>query len=386
MRASVCCRIRKDRVNKSGSAPVYLQVIINSDRVTIPLKISWPINFFDNTSGTFLERFKGDASAQDYNMLAQKETAKINEIFIYYRHSDFELNIEQFQKEFNRYGAKNNFLEWAELEIEERYKAERIAKQTRKNSLSNLKKIRKWKNEIRFSHLNQEMMGDLQAWLKNNQGLKINTVSGILKTVKVYARHAFEQGIALDMEDIARFRLPSSKSRVVFLKPSELKKLKKFYQDENIKPSHKRVLGQFLFSTFTGLRFSDIERVTWKEIDDDMLDFEPYKTRKIEKRVRIPLTENSFQYICNKKGKLFDTMEMQPTNRVLKDIAQLCGIRKNITTHVARHTFATEFLRRGGRIEVLQQLLGHSKIATTMIYAHVDEETKKEQMKLMEDF
>ncbi|SEJ57812.1 Phage integrase SAM-like domain-containing protein [Cyclobacterium xiamenense] len=51
MRASVICRIRKDRVNKAGTAPVYLQVTINSEKLQIPLKISWPVELFDNKAG-----------------------------------------------------------------------------------------------------------------------------------------------------------------------------------------------------------------------------------------------------------------------------------------------------------------------------------------------
>ena len=61
----------------------------------------------------------------------------------------------------------------------------------------------------------------------------------------------------------------------------------------------------------------------------------------------------------------------------MKDIAIACGIRKNLTMHVARHTFATEYLRNGGHVHVLQQLMGHSKITTTMIYVHVDSEMKR---------
>ncbi|WP_460512899.1 site-specific integrase [Cyclobacterium sediminis] len=384
MRASVLCRIRSDRPNKNGLAPVYLQVIINSKRTTIPLGVSWDLDFFDRKSGLFLERKRNDQEALDYNMLVKKEVSKINEIFMYYRHSDFELTIEQFLKEFARYGAKKNFLDWAELEIEERFSLNKIALQTRKNSLSNLKNIRKWKSEIKFSDIDYTFLENLQAWLKNVQGYKLNTVGAILKTVKVYVRAAHEAGIAVNIDSVAKFSLPSGKSRVVFLTVEEMERLNRYYESDEIKPSEKRVLRQFLFSCKTGLRFSDIERVTWREIEGDVLDFEPYKTRNIEKRVRILLVDDAFDLIENEKGKLFNTMAMQPTNRVLKDIALKCRIRKNLTTHVARHTFATDFLRRGGKVQNLQDLLGHSKITTTMIYGHTEEKETFEQMRLMQ--
>ena len=67
----------------------------------------------------------------------------------------------------------------------------------------------------------------------------------------------------------------------------------------------------------------------------------------------------------------------------MKDIAIASGIRKNLTMHVARHTFATEYLRRGGHVHVLKELMGHSKINTTMIYVHVDSDMKRKGMRAM---
>lgn len=384
MRASVEARIRADRKNSDAGAAVYLQIIINSKRTTVPMKISWPVAFFDNKAGTFLPRHKGDAEAQDMNMLVQKEKAKINEIFIFYRHSDFELSVDQFQKEYSRYGARRNFLTWGELDNDDRYQAGKITHQTWKNTKSQLKKISLWKEDVRFAEIDQEWLENLEAWLRSKQGLKINSTWSILKTVKSVSARAAKQGIAINTASIAAYRLPTARGRIIFLTPGELLSLRHYYQSETISPSHKRVLAHFLFSCNTGLRFSDVQRVTWKEINGDMMDFEPYKTRNIEKRVRIPLTNEAFRYIESKKGNLFECIKEQPTNRILKDIAIACGIRKNLTTHVARHSFATEFLRRGGHIEVLQRLLGHSKIATTMIYAHVDDDRLRQQMKLME--
>lgn len=383
MRASVETRIRKDRKNSDGTASVYLQVIINSDRTTIPLGISWPISYFDNKSGTFLPRQKSDSEAQDFNMLVQKEKAKINEIFMFYRHSDFELSIEQFHKEYSRYGAKKNFLIWAELDNEDRYADGKISLQTYKNTKSQLKKISEWKPEIRFGELDLHLMQNLEAWLRSKQGLKINSAWSILKMVKATAVRAAKNGIAINTQSLGEYRLPTTTSKFIYLNEKELQKLKFYYHSETISPSHKRVLGQFLFSCITGLRYSDIQRVTWRQIVDDILIFEPYKTRNIEKVVKIPLIDEAFDYIENEKGPLFNPMKEQPTNRILKDIALAKGIRKNLTTHVARHTFATSFLRRGGHIEVLQRLLGHSKIATTMIYTHVDDERLREQMELL---
>jgi site-specific recombinase XerD len=70
-------------------------------------------------------------------------------------------------------------------------------------------------------------------------------------------------------------------------------------------------------------------------------------------------------------------------NKHLKDIARAVGIRKKLTFHISRHTFATRFLESGGAIEVLQQLLGHTDIATTMIYVTVSSRRKRQQIDMM---
>jgi integrase len=383
MRASVACRIRKDRQAQDESAPVYLQIIINSSRTTIPLKVSWPVEYFDNRAGVFLPRSKNDQLSTDYNMMVQKEIGKVNEIFMFYRHSDFELSVPQFIKEYSRYGLKKNFLAWAEQENEDRFDAQKIELQTYKNTKSQINKIKSWKEEIRFAELDATLMDNLHAWLRKNQGLNNNSAWSILKTVKSMAARAAEQGIAVNLASIQSYKLPSTSGRIIYLTPAEIQKLWRYYHSDNIVQNHHQILQQFLFSTVTGLRFSDIERVTWKNIQDDFLVFEPWKTRALSKKVEVYLIPEAFELIDSKKGKLFETMTQPATNRILKDIAINCEIRKNLTTHVARHTFATEFLRRGGHIEVLQQALGHTKITTTMIYAHVDRSRLREQLHLM---
>lgn len=384
MRASVSCRIRSDRANKAGDASVYLQVIIESKRTTVPLKVSWPVNFFDNTRGVFLSRYRGDQMASDLNMEADKEMAKINEIFMFYRHSDMNLTIEQFQKEYRRYGAKKDFLVWAEQDVKDRYAAFKIANQTYKNDLSSLSKIRKFKSEIPFSLINKDFLESLQAWLTTKGGVRISTAWRVIKTLTTYARRADQAGISVNLESISKYTMPKYENRKTYLSPEELKSLRDYYQSPTIADHHFRILSHFLFSCITGLRFSDVQRVTWKNIHGDMLVFVPFKTRRREKLVKIPLLEEHFRLIHNDKGKLFNTVTEQVTNRTLKDIAEICGIRKNLTTHVARHTFATESLRKGIGVEVVKELMGHEKIQTTLEYTHVDEARLREEMKKLE--
>ena len=82
-------------------------------------------------------------------------------------------------------------------------------------------------------------------------------------------------------------------------------------------------------------------------------------------------------------GKLFPILSNQKTNAYLKEFADICGIKKNLTFHLARHTFATFSLSKGVPMESVSKILGHTNIKTTQIYARI---TDKKIEKDMEQF
>ena len=93
----------------------------------------------------------------------------------------------------------------------------------------------------------------------------------------------------------------------------------------------------------------------------------------MRERIKIR-SNNNYLFISNKKTK-FNTSTVE---RMVKRVAENSGITKKVTPHVLRHTFATSILRNGGDIRFIQQILGHSSLATTQIYTHIDDNTLKE--------
>ena len=86
------------------------------------------------------------------------------------------------------------------------------------------------------------------------------------------------------------------------------------------------------------------------------------------------------------KGELLPVLSNQKLNSYLKEIADLCGINKNITFHLARHTFATPTtLSKGVPIETVSKMLGHTNIETTQIYARITNEKIRKDMSSLED-
>lgn len=150
----------------------------------------------------------------------------------------------------------------------------------------------------------------------------------------------------------------------------------------------------FVFSCYTGLSYIDVanlkhENIVLGEDDELWISTERNKTML---PVKVPLLPNA-AFILEKyandpraevKNILLPILSNQKLNSYLKEIADVCGIDKNLSFHVARHTFATTVtLQNGVPIESVSKMLGHSKISTTQIYARVMEVKLREDMNLL---
>jgi len=385
MRTSVSCRIRHDKVNSKGSASVYLQIIIDGEKTTVPMKVSWPLQFFDNESGLFLERSKKDQEANDWNLEVTRRKAKINDIFMFYRHSAKTLSVARFHEEYQSFDDRKDFLKWSSKLNDKQFDDLKISKETHSSRKYQLSVLSSFRKTLPFSQINLELLEQFETWCLKRE-YATNTISTFMRMIQAYCEKAHQKGIGVDIKSVKLYSPKKFIAKFVYLSPIEIKKLERYHRSAEIPEVQKNVLDQFLFSCCSGgLRFSDWSRVSWDEIFDDFLDFVPYKGRERGVVVSIPIPERAFSYIQNKKGKLFNTVSEQKTNKHLKKIAEACGIRKKLTTHVARHTFATEFLRRGGHVEVLQKLLGHTVITTTMIYVHVDRDRLRQEMRVFDN-
>lgn len=137
------------------------------------------------------------------------------------------------------------------------------------------------------------------------------------------------------------------------------------------------VKAAYLFSCFTGLRFADIRRLMWGCVhgdndNDKILDFIQQKTGKQQ---ILPLLKQDLDLLAGRKRTkdselIFDLPQNCPTNRKLRRIAVAAGINgKKATFHTGRHTFATLLRYKDVPLPTIQDMLGHSDIGTTLIYA-----------------
>ena len=132
----------------------------------------------------------------------------------------------------------------------------------------------------------------------------------------------------------------------------------------------------------TGLRVSELLNLTINNIDLDNKIVRCFG--KGNKERIIPIGDIAIKYLCdslflNNHGK---TMTRQGFLKIIKTIAKEKGIKKNITPHVLRHSFATHLLKNGADLRSIQMMLGHENLSTTQIYTNVGNETLKENYEL----
>lgn len=358
-----------------GTSALYLQIFINTQRMRVPLEIAVPQQYFD----TKKQRVKpGYIFAKDYNLVIEKKLADINTIEVNYRLQGKFLSYSELFDNLEKPTSRIDFIEFWSNEMERQ--KEKLKTGTYRQQMTQLNKLRQFKSPLFFYEINEELIDDLKIFCKKKLRNCDNTVSSMIKSFKKYLHLANKRGIAspLEHDDIKN---KSFKGNRTFLEPEEVLNLHEFYQSKFIKENFKNILARFLFSCFTGIRISDIKKLTEENFIGDFVVFTSEKTGKFQ---RIPLCESAKKYID--PVKIFHgTYEDQTMNDELKNIALLLGIRKRITYHVSRHTFATNFLICGGRVEHLQKILGHSKIEDTMIYVHIVEQITNRQIHDMDD-
>lgn len=152
-----------------------------------------------------------------------------------------------------------------------------------------------------------------------------------------------------------------------------------------------QVRDVFVFCCFTGLAFIDVKTLTLKDLEqgvDGNLWIRKQRN-KSKQWAQIPLLPQARHIIdkyrsnpqCQKKGVLLPVLSNQKMNAYLKEIADLCGIQKNLTTHCARHTFATTVtLANKISMESVSKMLGHSSLNMTRRYARILDTTIGQEM------
>ena len=176
--------------------------------------------------------------------------------------------------------------------------------------------------------------------------------------------------------------------KIKSLDENDVKSLELHSMSPFLEEKKKVVIEQFLFMCYTGMRFSDFNTISEKNIlHENGITWMAYHSVKTGVYVKIPISAifdgRAEQIIYKYSGKLelfFRIGSNSAFNRKIDSIARKIGIKKHISAHVARHTFATRLINKGIPISTIQKVIGHRKLETTMIYAKTNEQTIVRQL------
>jgi site-specific recombinase XerD len=231
-----------------------------------------------------------------------------------------------------------------------------------------------------FKDVDKKFCLDFIDYLKNTPGkrrakLSPNTQVCYLRLLKVVFNCAVEDEIILrnPFDTVNKDMMPhKTPTEVAFLTIDEVRRI------EAVETPYIEVKQAYLFCCYTGLRFSDVKSLTWgqlRQVNNETILF--YGQKKTQKQEYLPLAKPALNLLAVKEqGResdlVFNLTYNRTINLQLKRIAAAAGINgKKVTFHTSRHTAGTLLVSKGVPEQVIQEILGHSDISTTQIYAKV---------------
>jgi site-specific recombinase XerD len=248
-------------------------------------------------------------------------------------------------------------------------------------TVNHLESFLKWKykvSDISLLQLKYEFLSGFEFYLKTEKSIDHNTAAKYIKNTKKVINDCVAKGW-LKANPFTNFKITTKLVDRTFLSEEELEIL----ANKELRVDRVALVRDiFVFSCYTGLSFIDVANLTPNHIATGM-DREKWiftSRQKTNTASHIPILPPAME-IINKykdhpasvsKGRLLPMLSNQKMNAYLKEIADLCEINKDLTFHVARHTFATTVtLTNGVPIETVSKMLGHKKLQTTQHYAKI---------------
>ena len=384
----------------NNKADLFLRITVNGRRANIGLKRKVLIDQWDKKA----KKVKGtNAQAKAINNLINESQAKVYSIYQELKYKEELITAQLIKAKFfgEDEGAKSlqEILTYHNEKIEKTLSAGTIRNfgVTQKYVDRFLKKKLKT-NDIYLKQLNFKFISDFETFLTSYypkghfKAMSHNTVMKHIQRLRKIITLAYHLEW-IDKDPFVRWKPTFEAKQREFLNSHELDLLERYkFPIERLD----RVRDLFIFSCYTGISYADIIALTKTNlmIGEDKNLWIITKRQKTGSPVKVPLLEKA-EEILNKyedhpvtevTQSLLPVISNEKVNLYLKEIADAAQIKKNLTFHMARHTFATTItLSNGVPIETVSKLLGHNKIATTQIYARVIDSKISTDMKQLKN-
>ena len=397
---SVLFIIKKAKLLKNGEAPICMRITVNKRVAEVMIKRSIPIDLWNQKK----ECSKGkDRVAAELNHYINTVRAKVLQV-----HRELEIDNKPITADiikdcfYGRDKVQRSLLEvYAEHNekcralIGKEYTESTVTKfDTSINRLKEYIRSCYHRDDIMLAELDGQFIRDFDFWLKTKKHCQNNSALKHLKNLKKIVRIALANDW-IKKDPFYGIHFKQEEVNVEFLSREELDILmnKKF----TIKRLE-QVRDIFVFCCFTALAFVDVQQLSREHLikDNNGALWIRKARQKTNQMCNIPVLSIPQRILrkyednaeCIKKGVLLPVISNQRMNAYLKEIADLCGITKRLTTHVARHTAATVvFLANDVSMENVSKILGHSNIRMTQHYAKVlDSSIMREMVNVEKNF
>lgn len=372
--------LRTDKRKMDGTCPVNYRITINS----VVLKL---------TSGEYSEEsdwnakdgfFKGSKSSIQ-NSLLDNEMSRIKDYLREQRSIGTYLNIE-LVKSFYSTKDSDDFYEYYDKFCEKKFTE--LSEGTQYHYVLLRKRLKQFKKEIKLSQINLSFIEKFDNCLST----KFNTGNSGRwsrhKNLKAVIGNALKKNL-VKKNPYDEFKLTQEEPKIEYLNRIELKLIEKirfsnFPRGEGLNITR----DIFLFSCYTGLRYSDVIALSKKDIlDNKIISLRMQKTKNM---VQVPISDKAQiilkKYLSTDNDTVFPYRCNVTVNRDLKTIGSLCKIKKKVHFHMARHTFASTMANSDVNSFKIMKLLGHRDIKMTQRYVDNSVEDLAKMLKNIEAF
>ncbi len=380
---SILFWIKKNRL-QNGKAPIYARVTINGKRAEIATQNEVAISEWDARSQMAYGKVK---ESKLINSEIAIMRARLLSIYSKLTMAGKHLSAEAIKNDYCGVVEKPRML----VQIIQQHNDDfekligkdycRVTWSKYAGMLQHVKGFLKWKfnlSDISLQSLNFEFINDFEFYLKTEKNIDSHTNPRYIKNLRKVVRECVLKDW-LHKDPFIAYKLKEKKSDRTYLTEFELSAIQeKYFSIARLD----QIRDIFLFSCYTGLSYIDIFNLTPHNVTIG-IDREKWiftQRQKTDTSSRIPLLPPALAIITKyaqfpeaiHRNKLLPVPSNQKVNAYLKEIAACCDISKELTFHMARHTFATTVtLNNGIPMESVSKMLGHKKIQTTQIYAKI---------------
>jgi len=390
--------IKKSKIKANGTAPIYLRITIDG----IPKEISSKRNVLPERWDNKLQKVSGSSEevksinaylktleqeVYDAHHQVMKDKKIATSTILKAKLQGTEQRARMLVPIFQDHNNKIEILvgqEYAPGTLE-RYKT----------SLKHTIEFLQWKYsiaDIDIKDIDHCFITEYEFFLRSVRKCANNTAVKYIKNFKKIIRLCISNGW-LDKDPFVNFKSKIREVEREYLSQQEVQDIySKVFPTERLN----LVKDIFVFACFTGLAYIDVKKLTLSNISlgidgGKWIFTHRQKTETASRIPLLPIPEELIQKYaahpqCLNENKLLPVLSNQKMNSYLKEIADVCGIKKDLTFHIARHTFATTItLTNGVPIESVSKMLGHTNIKTTQHYAKILDKKVSDDMKILRD-